>query len=208
MSLRPTTATGALILQSYLDRLLAEIPGSQPAVTHPDANPSETSDVALDEDPAPSADAHHEWRDTPFQAVLFCVHAVRLAAPLIRLHGVVPWNEALSDLPNTPDWFLGVCAYRDQNVRVVDTSVLILQGQNLDVERRHQHIILLDVGRWGLTCDAVSEVLTLTPDAVQWRTGHGSRPWLAGTLRDKLCALLDVDALAAMLERREDCRRI
>jgi purine-binding chemotaxis protein CheW len=35
---------------------------------------------------------------------------------------------------------------------------------------------------------------------VRWRTAQGKRPWLAGTISARLCALLDTDALAQILE--------
>jgi len=40
----------------------------------------------------------------------------------------------------------------------------------------------------------------LTPAAVKWRGHSGSRPWLAGTVIDRMCALIDADAFAQMLE--------
>ena len=222
MTARVTTCAGNLVVQSYLDRLLAEVPGAAAEIAQTSV-PTICADaeVAQTPDPTACADADHtsrdvanhdapvmpaaygneEWRAEPFQALLFRVQTVQFAAPLIRLHGVVPWSEEIADLPDTPDWFRGLLVCRDQKVRVVDTARLVMQGQNIDVEARPGHIILLDSGHWGMTCSDLSEVLTVTPQSVQWRARNVSRPWLAGTLREKLCAMLDIDALTQMLER-------
>lgn len=207
MTARAATHAGTLIVQSYLDRLLAEVPGAAAEVAQTpgrtvssDAADASSDDAGGDAPAVPVAYDCEQWQAEPFQALLFHVHTVQFAAPLIRLHGVVPWSEEIADLPTTPDWFLGLLVCRDRKVRVVDTARLVMQGQNIDVESRPGHIVLLDKGRWGITCNGLSEVLTVTPQSVQWRTRKVSRPWLAGTLRDRLCAMLDIDALAQILE--------
>jgi len=199
---------GRLVVQSYLDRLLADNPGADAEVVQvpapaicADAADALTDVSGTDTPTMPAGDRDEEWRAKPFQALLFQVHAVQFAAPLIRLQGVVPWSEEIADLPETPDWFLGLLACRDHNVRVVDTAKLVMQGQKFDVESSPGHIILLDKGRWGMTCDGLNEVVNVAPQSVQWRARKANRPWLAGTLREKLCAVLDVGALARMLER-------
>lgn len=210
MSVRSITDPGTAIVQSYLDRLLAEMTIGA-AQVEPVTIPSDSSAQAIgatspDDQVMTAAGVSRDWCDKPFQTLLFQVQGVRFAAPLIRLHGVAPWSEEISDLPDSPDWFVGLLRYRGQNVRVVDTATLVMQGQKFDVESRSGHIVVLDNGRWGMTCSGLLEVLTVAPESVQWRADLATRPWLAGTLREKLCALLDVDALGAMLERQHDSR--
>jgi len=64
-------------------------------------------------------------------------------------------------------------------------------------------IILMDEGKWGLACDDIGEVITLQNTDVRWRTAEGRRTWLAGTVSDRLCALLDTDSLSKMLAEGE-----
>jgi len=204
VSVRSITDPGTAIVQSYLDRLLAEMTtGAAPVeqvVVPSDSSAEAIGTTSPDDQVMPAAGASRDWRDKPFQTLLFQAQGVRFAAPLIRLHGVVPWSEEISDLPDTPDWFVGSFPYRGQNVRVVDTATLVMQGQKIDVESRPEYIVVLNNGRWGMTCNGLREVLTVAPESVQWRADLATRPWLAGTLREKLCALLDVDTLAAMPE--------
>jgi len=42
-------------------------------------------------------------------------------------------------------------------------------------------------------------VLRLTPDQVRWRTERTRRRWLAGTVIEHMCALIDPPAFAEML---------
>ncbi|MCY1336302.1 hypothetical protein D9M69_221050 [compost metagenome] len=53
---------------------------------------------------------------------------------------------------------------------------------------------------WGLAVHQVSRSLRLDPAEVKWRGRRQQRPWLAGTVIDQMCALLDVSALAGMLD--------
>jgi len=120
---RATTCSGNLVVQSYLDRLLAEVPGAAAEIAQtPELTsragaeiaqtPAPTSRADLDHTSLDVADHHarvmpaaygnEEWRAEPFQALLFRVQTVQFAAPLIRLHGVVPWSEEIADLPDTP----------------------------------------------------------------------------------------------------------
>lgn len=64
---------------------------------------------------------------------------------------------------------------------------------------RVKHIVLIDNYRWGLACDKIGEVITLQPDEVRWRSDTSSRKWLAGTVIDHMCALLNSEAFATML---------
>lgn len=201
MSARSLAANSTVMLQSYLDRLLAEIPEAQSEPASSPVQNDAASHSARRDTGTPDASICATWREQTFQAMLFHVSEMRFAAPLIHLQGVVPFAETPTRLPETPDWFLGVCTYRGQNVRVVDTAGLTTRGQILDVKRDYQHVILLQAGSWGLACDAVSEVLTIAPSTVQWRKRLSDKPWLAGTLRERLCAVLDMDALALSLER-------
>ena len=88
---------------------------------------------------------------------------------------------------------------------VIDTARLVFardrrsQAADLAGEAGEPgHILMVEDGRWGLTCDRLGEVVELSPDAVRWRSGRTARRWLAGTVLDQMCALLDVEMLARM----------
>jgi len=44
------------------------------------------------------------------------------------------------------------------------------------------------------------DTVTLQHDDVKWLDNPSKRKWLAGLVKDKMCALLDVDALIELLD--------
>jgi purine-binding chemotaxis protein CheW len=213
-----------LALSAYLQALLS--PAEPPPVELPTESASEpvlavlpvtaTSEAvpAIESAVTPAAapplpaSLYPEWAVGDFQCLLFRVAGLTLALPLAKLNGVLPWNDALvTPLPGHQTWFLGLREYQGQKVRLIDVARVIVAR---DVARMGTSsgtglgkVILIGASRWGLACDAIAEVVTLTPAAVKWRGRSGSRPWLAGTVIGRMCALLDADAFAQMLETED-----
>ena len=197
-------------LDVYLRALLQEpeVPLQEEA---PAAAPTETEtrEEAPVEAPAPEAEAGAadvipEWGRERFQAMLFKVAGLTLAVPLAELSGVQEWDpEAVTPMPGHAEWYLGLIDYRGHSVPVVDTCHLVLpedrRGKVAGPAERVQRVVFIGDGRWGLACDEVNDVITLAPDQVRWRTSRTRRRWLAGTVIDHMCALLDPPAFAQML---------
>jgi len=193
-----------LALSAYLDVMLqAETPANvqaesaTPAVATPSAKPSEEITAGL-ETGAP------DWTTTRFQALLFEVAGLTLAVPLIKLKGVVPNETGLTPMPGHSPLFPGIVPYQGIKARVVDTARFILPRDraarlDADVAGRSAHLVMIDEGRWALACDAIGEVIELEPEDVKWRSANGKRAWLAGTVIEQMCALLDIDALTEEL---------
>ncbi|HTN32941.1 MAG TPA: chemotaxis protein CheW, partial [Marinobacter sp.] len=90
------------------------------------------------------------------------------------------------------------------NLRIVDTAEWIMAGRVPDNARENYWLVIrLDKSDWGLACDAVAQSFTLDPDEVRWRTERSKRPWLAGTVINHMCALVDVRTMADLLVRAE-----
>lgn len=146
-----------------------------------------------------------DWARGEFQCLLFRVAGLTLALPLARLGGVLPWDgAAVTPMPNHQAWFLGLREHLGRRVRLIDVAQVVLPPDRRAAlappgSGRLGNVILIGDGGWGLACDAVDEVITLSPDAVKWRSREGSRLWLAGTVIKEMCALIDTDAFAAML---------
>lgn len=156
--------------------------------------------------PAPGGQEERPaWAQQPFQIMLFKVAGLTLAVPLETLSGVVEWPARLSEMPGHADFYLGILQHLGNKVPVVDTARLTFPPDRLaELESRApaercRRIVLINGGRWGLACDAVEEVITLTPEQVRWRSGRTRRRWLLGTVIEHMCALLDTDAFAEKL---------
>jgi len=148
-----------------------------------------------------------DWGAVPFQCLLFKVAGLTLAVPLIKLKSVMPWTDRIVETPNQTEWYLGLVQNHGTNVKVIDTALMVLPENRrhslpANLDDRFSHILLVNDGQWGLACESIGDVIWLTADKVKWRTNKLKRPWLAGTALDYLCALMDTDAFADMLNEQ------
>lgn len=144
------------------------------------------------------------WASAEFEALLFSVCGLKLAVPLAELNGILEWPESATPMPGHSPWFIGLHKNLDETVKLIDVALLVVpekhrQTYPQDPAERVKRIVLIGGGKWGLACDAVAEVITLQPENVRWRTAGTRRKWLAGTVIDHMCALLDVEEFADML---------
>jgi len=156
---------------------------------------------ALAEGLPPSAirlEGRPEWGEEPFECLLFDVAGLTLAAPLVCLGSIYPLtDEELTPLFGQPDWFLGLLPCQAGNLRVLDTARWVMPERYRDDYREGlKFVISLQGLDWGLAVHGVSHSVRLDPAEVKWRNQRANRPWLAGTVIDQMCALLDVAALA------------
>lgn len=145
------------------------------------------------------------WAAEPFQALLFKVSGLTLAVPLAELSGVQEWREkAVTPMLGRIEWYLGLMEYRNRQVPIVDTAQLVLPQDRLerlltDERERLGHVVFIQDGSWGLACDSVEDVISLEHHEVKWRTSRAKRRWLAGTVLEHMCAIIDPPAFAEML---------
>lgn len=151
-----------------------------------------------------------EWANEPFQVLLFEVAGLKLAVPLIELSGVIEWQDSVTEMPGHADFYMGILRHLEYKVAVIDTARMVLPTNKLkqlagdNPRERVKHIVLIDDYRWGLACDHIAEVITLQPDEVRWKTAKSRRSWLAGTVIEHMCALLNSEGFAVMLEKGQD----
>ena len=144
-----------------------------------------------------------DYRKGRFQALFFTVAGLKVALPLKALggiHKIMP----IKSLPGQPEWLKGVMLYREQKINVVDTALWVMPekyDQGLVEKLNYQYVIMLGNSHWGLACDTLVNTIALEQDDVKWRETEGKRPWLAGLIKEHMCALLDVDALIALLAK-------
>ncbi len=178
---------------------------AEPVISEPVVEtPTESNEEVALEDEVSGDFGMPDWSAEPFQALMFSAGGLTLAVPLVELNGVVEWPENITEMPGHADFYLGLVQNLDRQVAVVDTARLVLPDEHLerlepDATERVTRIVLIDEGRWGLACDSVAEVVTLTPDDVRWRTRRNTRPWLAGTVIEHMCALIDGSEFARLL---------
>nr|WP_086941147.1 chemotaxis protein CheW [Thaumasiovibrio occultus] len=142
-----------------------------------------------------------------FQVLFFVVQDVTFAVPLAELGGIHRVGH-LNNLPGKPPWYLGLQTTKDQQYDVVDTAFWSMPDMLKDDEykSKYQYIVMLGSSRWGLACNELNGTQSLTPNMVRWREQAGKRPWLAGMVKEKMCALIHVEALINMLNAGLDVK--
>lgn len=159
---------------------------------------------------APSSDRWHngypDWAQQRFECLLFKVAGLTLAVPLVELGGVLVVEEELRPLFGQPDWFLGLLPSKTAGtVKAIDTARWVMPEKYPEKGLSDfKYVILMEGSEWGMACHSVEDAITLEPDQVRWRSDRGRRPWLAGTVIDHMCAIMDVAALMELLRQNQD----
>ncbi|EKE75395.1 chemotaxis protein CheW [Gallaecimonas xiamenensis] len=137
-----------------------------------------------------------------FQVLLFDVDGLELAVPLDSLGGIHQLTE-VSPLFGKPDWFKGIMLHRNQKIRVVDTARWVMPDKikHQENDQNYRYLVMLGDSPWGLACQSLVRTEKIDSASVRWRQGASKRPWLAGMVKERMCALLDVEALLGMLDK-------
>ena len=151
--------------------------------------------------PPVSGDDRPAWAAEPFECLLFDVAGLTLAVPLVCLGSIYSLEgQELTPLFGQPEWFLGILPSQAGNLKVLDTARWVMPDRYRDDFRQGlQYVISVQGYEWGLAVHQVSRSLRLDPNEIKWRSHRGQRPWLAGTVIEHMCALLDVAELAELI---------
>lgn len=190
----------------------APLPVAEPAPVAAASQQAEPRQAprAEPESPAPAMpEGRPGWADKPFECLIFRVAGLQLAVPLVLLGAIHRIDGKIKPIPGRPPWYMGMLPDRGVNLKVVDSAHWIMPGRTpADARAGYRFVIRLDDSDWSLACDEVAESFTLDPDQVRWRTSRSKRPWLAGTVVQQMCALIDVGAMARLLARAEREQRL
>ncbi|RAS31723.1 MULTISPECIES: CheW domain-containing protein [unclassified Pseudomonas] len=151
--------------------------------------------------PPASIDGRPAWAAEPFECLLFDVAGLTLAVPLVCLGSIYSLEgQELTPLFGQPDWFLGILTCQAGNLKVLDTARWVMPDRyREDFRQGLNYVISVQGYEWGLAVHQVSRSLRLDPAEIKWRSQRGQRPWLAGTVIEHMCALLDVAKLAELI---------
>jgi purine-binding chemotaxis protein CheW len=151
--------------------------------------------------PPVETDGRPSWAAEPFECLLFDVAGLTLAVPLVCLGSIYSLaGHELTPLFGQPEWFLGILPSQAGNLKVLDTARWVMPDRYRDDFRQGlQFVISVQGYEWGLAVHQVSRSLRLDPNEIKWRSHRGQRPWLAGTVIEHMCALLDVSQLAELI---------
>ncbi len=144
-----------------------------------------------------------EWTniDVPedFQALFFVVNNVTFAVPLLELGGISNMDK-ITSIIGKPSWFKGMMNVREDKFQVVDFVKWAMPQASGEISD-FSYLIELSTSKWGITCHQLIGTESLHRSQVQWRSCSGKRPWLAGLVKDKRCALIHVKELIKLFEK-------
>lgn len=145
------------------------------------------------------------WGQERFDALLFDVSGLTLAVPLVALGQIVRIEKGeLTPIFGQTDWFMGLLESNVGRLRVINTALFVMpekyDARFLDSA---EYAISLDGVRWALAVDRVNQPISLDPTEIKWRTERSKRPWLAGTVKSQMCALLDIPQMASLLNKSD-----
>ncbi|WP_086738252.1 chemotaxis protein CheW, partial [Vibrio celticus] len=148
-------------------------------------------------------------RKEDFQVLYFDVNGVTFAVPLDELGGIHRLEE-VNHIIGKPTWYLGLQTNRDSQLDVVDTAKWVMSEKlsGDEYKENYQYIVMLGESLWGLAGTELKGTELLNTDKVRWRETAGKRPWLAGMVKEKMCALIHVEALIAMLNAGLDVKAL
>lgn len=172
------------------------------SVTVADVQQEETLSV----EPVATADKTLEqvgWSDEPFECLLFDVAGLTLAVPLAALGSIYAFEPSeLTPLFAQPDWFIGILPAQSGNLKVLETARWVMpERYTADMRDDLKYVISINGFDWGLAVHQVRHSIRLEPNQVKWRAQRGQRAWLAGTVIEHMCALLDVEVLAKLISQ-------
>lgn len=141
-----------------------------------------------------------EWAQSRFDALLFDVAGLTLAVPLIALGQIYPLTGELTPLFGQADWFMGLLPTPNGKIRTINTALFVMpEKYDTAFVETAKYVVSIDGVPWGLAVDRVNQPISLDPDDVKWRSERTKRPWLAGTVKSAMCALIDIPQMGQML---------
>ena len=156
-----------------------------------------------------SVEKDDEWENLvvadQFQVLFFELNHITFAIPLTDLGGIYHLTDSLNFLMGKPAWFRGVMSHNERLYNIVDTSSWLQLGRNA-TDLNYTHFISLGDTAWGLSCEKLLGTENLNKDQIRWRDKKGSRPWLAGMVKQKMCALIHAKELVKLLDQGMDIR--
>ncbi|MFW5443677.1 MAG: chemotaxis protein CheW [Methylococcaceae bacterium] len=87
-----------------------------------------------------------DWAQHEFQALFFKVDKLILATPLTALLRTIKIDKAPTKIPGQPSWFMGLLDTHEQRIGVLDTGQLVFgkaRGQQRDLEKKPFKSILI-----------------------------------------------------------------
>ncbi len=150
------------------------------------------------------ANGRPAWAQERFEVLLFDVAGLTLAVPLIALGQIQNLTDELTPLFGQADWFMGLQPTPVGKIRTVNTAKFVMPERYCEsFLESAKYVVSINGLPWGLAVDKVNQPITLDPEDVKWRGERSKRAWLAGTVKEHMCALIDIPMMGQMLQAED-----
>jgi len=148
------------------------------------------------------------WAQEVFDILLIDVNGLKLGLPLVALGHIEAIEEDLTPLFGQSKWFLGLQKTPFGNIKTIDTAEYVMpeKGTNASV-KDYKFVVSISGMGWGLAVDSIDQPIAIDPENIRWRSNRSSRPWMAGTVKDHMCVLLDIPAMGDILQKEDQNHR-
>jgi purine-binding chemotaxis protein CheW len=157
-----------------------------------------TDSVKVDNRPA--------WGRENFRCLAFNVSGLKLAVPVQFIEGMQPLDLFTGSSPLDEPLVKGALILGHMKsdpidgapsfFSVLDTARLVMPERYDDsMKESYRYVLALKNCDWSIAVDSIGGEIALSSQNVRWRSEHTRREWLAGTVVDKMCALIDIDLL-------------
>lgn len=160
--------------------------------------------------PAPASirSGRPAWAGKTFDSLIVEVAGLKLAIPLIVLGQIVRVTEGFAHLPGQGALFLGTLHTPRGTLRVINTALLVMPERyeasfienvgfavSIAQDMGAQNLPAAQSWQLALGVTKVAQPVNITSDDVVWRGERSKRPWLLGTVKTHMCALLDLSVI-------------
>jgi len=142
-----------------------------------------------------------DWVGDQFDCLMFDVGGLILGVPMLLLGTLYPIESELTPLFDQADWFKGLMRTADdRNIRIVDTAALVMPDK-YDKENRAEYQFAIGIfgTDWAMGAHKIIGSKLIQAEQVKWRTHRKTRSWLAGTIKEEMCAIVDPKAFVDVL---------
>lgn len=139
------------------------------------------------------------WAQQPFECLLFHVAGLTLALPMVALGTIHPMADELIPVFGRQHYFIGQLPVKGGFLRVLDSAKLVMPERYTSALcDSYGSAIAIKSTDWGFAVDSVSRTILLDPLQAHWRGSSSKRPWLAATVKEHQCTLLDLNQIAQL----------
>ncbi|MGB5326306.1 MAG: hypothetical protein WBN40_12895 [Pseudomonadales bacterium] len=174
-------------------------------VRHLEVAQARTADRLADhrrQRPAALAKAPAWVQSEQLRCLVFKVANLHLALPTQYLAGVTPFvpeqlcEPGAVELEQWQRAFADICMGSVDGDLLLDTARLVMPERYQPAMRdEYRQMVRISDMCWRFAVDGIGSEMVFNAGDVRWRSQHTRREWLAGTVIDQMCAIVDVDAL-------------